>query len=1253
MAFTPGQEKCIHTLDRSLVVAAGAGSGKTFTLTKRIVHAIESGAVDGMDRVCAITFTNKAAGELKSRIKAELRSCGLTEQALAVDEAWVSTIHGMCARILRSHAVELDLDPSFKMIDPADAAILQGRAVEDVLVRAQAADLEFECEAGVAQQAVDSLFKEYPARSQGPRASSVESMLGTLMGIAGSRPSGFDRFTVERSHVNPASLVDIVAQTYEALVEATLAQKPTESREMWVACVREQLEAIRAGIQENAADALWALHVLDELPLPKRVGTADFKALASQAITLHQTCVMELRLAAAAPHLETLVALARAAQSRYDQAKRTSGVLDNDDLLVLAYDAVANHPEIAALYADRFQLVMVDEFQDTDQMQVDMIKRIAGPGACRLCTVGDAQQSIYRFRGADVAVYRKHLEGVRAGDPNDVILLPDNFRSHPDVLSLVDRVFERPEMFGAQFMSLSAGRDESRVKRPFVSGSPRVQVQLTSNAYRGVSADVVRQTAAARMADALADLHARGHSAGEMAVLLGGMTHAGVYAAALRSRGLACVISGGSVFAGTSEAQLVGDLVRIAANPRQTQSLHNVLVSPMFELCAGDLLELATYVADDGEYRRGNLAQGLTVAVRKLRDGETPASWSPRLVLAVRVMGDYLAAVGHSDVSRCVSRAVADSGLLSRLQTAGPEGLARCANAYKAIRIVEGIESTSAAGPARVARAYDAALAESKEAPGALSSTGGDFVRIMTVHASKGLEFPIVAVAEFREASGPTSKLLTGEAGGRMYLSLDLGNTVASFKGSAKVDKLSDLYAAMTEGCVDEDDLERAVEHADGALARRAALYERELVGDEEEAKRLLYVALTRAKEALIVSLAGRRTKDNPNATPKSCLGAVTEALAGQEGFAQGISQLGFGGSIPAFVEHVALEAADEDSVPDTESVGADDASEEGESAPFMVPAPEVRLSMRRTPVSHAHEGVFSYSSIADASHEGDLLERLARCYLVSVDAFDRSSSDNRDSRSIDTSALHHLEPDEHSSRYAFPDLQDGGVAFADEDDDSWGYTGMLSADSDKATDLGTAFHRLAQYAVATRGSGALVRPSLSRIEALARSCMLDDVQRERLEAALDRWFASGVAAEMAQFDDLRAEVPFFVKVPSAGQLDAESFMEGEIDLLGLDDDGGRAVVVDYKTGGHDDETADALAEKHVLQAACYAYAIMLQGVLSVDAVFVRVERARDDDPSQPQCVRYHFEAQDLPALEAVIVEAHANKEGSSLCSHA
>lgn len=1277
MALTPGQQKCIETLNQSLVVAAGAGSGKTFTLTKRIVHAISSRVVDGIDRVCAITFTNKAAGELKARVKAELRACGMTDQALAVDEAWVSTIHGMCARILRAHAIELDLDPQFKMIDPADASVMRARAVDAVLRLAQAADSGFQREAGVSQQAVVSLFEEYPARSYGPRSTSVESMLGTIMGLAGSNPRGFDSLVIEHSHVNPARLVDIVAQTYEALVDATGTQKPTQVRDAWVAETSEQLDFIRSEMQEHASDMQWALHALDGLPLPKRVGTADYKAQVSEAITLYQTCVMELRLALAAPHLETLVALARAAHKAYARAKRDAGVLDNDDLLVGAFNAVSTHPDIARLYADKFQLVMVDEFQDTDQMQVDMIKMIAGPAACRLCTVGDAQQSIYRFRGADVSVYRKHLEEVRRADHEGVIQLPDNFRSHPDVLSLVDRVFERPEMFGGEFMSLSPGRDEESVKRPFAAGVPRIQVQLTSNSVKGASSDFVREVAAGRIADAFADLHDKGHSMGEMAVLLGRMAYAGTYAAALRARGLACVISGGSVFSTTPEAQLVRDLTNVAANVGQTQALHNVLISDMFGLTAGDLLELSTYVGGDGRFRRGDLAHGLESAVRTLQEEGPLAAWSPQLVLAVRVMGDFVAGSKRSHVSRAIMRAVVDSGLLTRLQNDGPEGLARAANVYKAIRIVRDIEQASASGPARVASVFQTMLDESKEAPGALSTAGGDFVRIMTVHASKGLEFPIVAVAEFGDASGPSGKLLAGEVNGHTYLSLDLGNTVSTL-AAANLKSLPELYASMVEGYDDEDALTQAVAHADGALTRRAALYERERIGDEEEAKRLLYVALTRAKEALVISCIGKRTKDNPNATPKSCLGAVLDALADEEGLATGISQLDFRGSMPAKAHHVALEAEDEQQAQKgtivdgacsatAQSAGeaADDGNghgqESGADATFIVPAPESLPRIHRVPCAHAHEGVFSYSSVSDAAHKGDLLERLAARFFVAADAepdepsvpdvLDQGGAE--EPSSVDLSGQSGEVADERFPRRSLSESHEAAVI--DEDDGSWAYVGSPTADSDKATDLGTAFHRLAQHAVVVRKAGQLSRPPQARIDALARTCNLDGMQRERLNQALGRWFASDIAAEMSGFAQLSAEVPFFVEVPMAAEATSaalglppsiadgsSTFLEGEIDLLALDDQAQHATVVDYKTGGNDAETVGDLSRKHVLQATCYAYAIMLQGTASVDAVFVRVERPRPADSSQPQCVRYHFDAQDMPVLAEAIAEAYA-----------
>ncbi|MBP3867454.1 MAG: PD-(D/E)XK nuclease family protein, partial [Eggerthellaceae bacterium] len=634
--------------------------------------------------------------------------------------------------------------------------------------------------------------------------------------------------------------------------------------------------------------------------------------------------------------------------------------------------------------------------------------------------------------------------------------------------------------------------------------------------------------------------------------------------------------------------------------------------------------------------------------VRRLRDGDAPDTWSPKLQLAVRVMGSLVGGSGRSLVSRVIMRAVVDSGWLTRLQARGAEGLASAANVYKAIRMVEGIERTQASGPSRTAALFEVLLEEAKEAPGALSATGGDFVRIMTVHASKGLEFPIVAVGEFKSTAGSSSRLLVNEVEGDIMLSLDLQNAVAVLGGSANLSALPALYSSMIADAVDENELLQAARNAQGALELRAALHEYDRMGDEEESKRLLYVALTRAKEALVVSLVGARTKDNPLGTPKGCLGALVPALAGEgegAGFDVGVSHFEYGGSAPALVEHVALEAVTgADAAEGPDAAGDEDAAGKAASsvvtspeAMFAVPAEEPHLSVSRVPYAPAHEGVFSYSSVAEASHEGDLLECLARQFCVSVDAAEQGGL------SADLSVVDNL-LDEVTSELDFtPDVAslNRNAAVVDEDDGSWAYTGSSHADSDKATDLGTAFHRLAQYAVVARDdSGALVHPPQMRVDALANAGNLDGVQRARLESALDRWFESDLAARMAGFDDLRAEAPFFVDLPAEGG--RRVFLEGEIDLLALDDS--CAVVVDYKTGGHTDEDEETLSRKHVLQASCYAYAIMRQGIREVEAIFARVERPRPD--GQPQCVHYRFTASDLPVLEKAISGAYAKSQG-------
>jgi len=166
--------------------------------------------------------------------------------------------------------------------------------------------------------------------------------------------------------------------------------------------------------------------------------------------------------------------------------------------------------------------------------------------------------------------------------------------------------------------------------------------------------------------------------------------------------------------------------------------------------------------------------------------------------------------------------------------------------------------------------------------------------------------------------------------------------------------------------------------------------------------------------------------------------------------------------------------------------------------------------------------------------------------------------------------------------------------------------------------------------------------PPAERVEALAFGCGITPEQQGRLDAALTRWFASDVAARMAQFASLQAEVPLFITLDNEG---APIYLEGEIDLLALPEDRGTAVIVDYKTGGSSEESDEELTHKHELQAMCYALALLRQGYAAVQALFVRVEQQEPAAPDQPQVVEFNFQAAQAPELERIIAETYRKSQ--------
>lgn len=1201
----PQQLQIVKTLDRPLFVSAGAGSGKTFTLTRRIVYALspESGPfVEHLDQVLAITFTKDAAAEIRDRVRRALIDEGMDEEALTVDDAWISTIHGMCSRILRAHALELGIDPEFTVLTDTDE--LMDQAVEHVLARATAPDAAPELAASL-----KALYAWYPMAGEGGpfgAGTTIKGLVRDLLELSSQLPGGMDDVRVARGHADTSALADAYRSALGASKAATeKAQVALDAIDAFEASGKTMLDAARLMMSCTMPRASKAF--------PKEQ-VELLKAEAADAF-------INIVLACGAPALDALVGLARSVEAEYRALKAAQSALDNNDLLRMAYEALRDYPAIRAAYEGRFKMVMIDEFQDTDQMQVDLIRYLTGAGERALCTVGDAQQSIYRFRGAEVEVFRRQERKVGSSaapetavasdaPAGELVKLVRNFRSHDEVLRYVARVFDGDT--GGLMQGFLDLEPSDKRKDKLKAKASRRQALFVA----GGSTQERTQAKARAIVERFQALVKAGQPQGDMVLLLGRMTNADVYAQAFRDQGLDCVIAGGSVFAQAAEVQTVRALVCALANPADTaQGFMPLLASPMFALGAQEFLALATKLDEQtGETSRRNIDVGI------MSDSDVPGLQNLPLVTRAREVLRYaLRRVGRDPFAAIARDVVNASGWFVRLAQRGPEGKAIAANVLKALDAVAEAEAELGNSPRSIALAFDCFLA-GKEAPGALNEEGDGAVRIMTVHASKGLEYPVVAVAEcfgVRKSSGAAQ--MGRVDGGAQVVALP-----ARFDGV----KLAD--GTFVKG----DDVKKQFEHAfkgkgtslwlppelmedvcaTGSPAEAfARLRNDDLQLSLEERARLLYVAMTRARELVILAMdAGvsrgkvcAPTFDAETDLTYDVLRRIlpTDSLDmpqldsdrlvfdnSKPGDYELISLADFTFGEQAFEANASLDAegrlvrGDVDVADNAaHSTVPGPADPEPDSFELVYPqAVGVRMGTCPFPARDS----YSYSSIAAALH-AETEDRAAEARVPMDESGDDAESDGSEMADADVAAI---EP--------------AGNPMA----------------------LGSAFHAACQWLI-EMGADAL---PAARADALARLWRLTPEQRERFDIALNRWLRSAVRAELLAWPCVRAEVPFF----SLGCEDEDiarygAYAEGAIDALATDPaDPSRALVIDYKTGGMPDETPEQLQEKHALQARVYADVLRKAGFEAVTVKFVRVEQPDPTifvEPAEPQVVTYNL----------------------------
>jgi ATP-dependent exoDNAse (exonuclease V) beta subunit len=784
MQFTAEQLAAISRRSApQLLLDAGAGSGKTAVLVECIVRAVVEDHV-GVGQILAITFTDKAAAELRERVRAELRKAGGREAASALDSAWVSTIDAFCARVLRLHPLEAGLDPEFAVLDERAAAPLRQAAFRRALALSASSETvgQLISAYGVAalRSAVLSTYAELRTRGAGgPREPP---------GAAPPPPPPPEQLEIR------GSILRVQACAAAALRELGAVRSPGRR----VLDALALLEGVSAGIP---AAVLWP-GGLERL----RLGTGA-AALRGEACERYSLALAELqtlaRAEASAVVHAGLNALLAAYGEQYAQLKRERGALDFSDLELRARDLLASG-ELGSRYRERFVRVMVDELQDTNQLQLELVELVSGSS---LVTVGDAQQAIYGFRHAQVELFEQR--GRRLEDADARLSLQTNFRSRPELLTVLNAAFANA--LGDSFRPLRAGRELPSAPAPApgplveliladrdgAAAAPEAGVDQLAAPWRVAEARAL----AARIAQLIADGEAR---AGEIVVLLRASTGMGIYERALDACGVPSYVVGGRGFWAQPQLVELVSYLRALANPRDGEALATVLCSPLCGLSVDGLVLVCAGAEDQ-------LEADDTARLADFR------SWFD----AERRVASWLGA------EELIDRALLRNGYELTLARCF-DARRRLANVRKLMALAREFEQAHGSdlrGFVEQVRTQAQTVEGAEESEAPVESESMDAVRMMTIHRSKGLEFPVVCVADLgRQAQTRSAPIVIV---GRDGVSLGLR-----------------LRHPGQGGAVSALDYEELSAQAQA----------REL----EEERRLFYVAMTRARERLIISGAAR-----------------------------------------------------------------------------------------------------------------------------------------------------------------------------------------------------------------------------------------------------------------------------------------------------------------------------------------------------------------------------------------------------------
>ena len=821
----PEQAAAAYEIKKHVSVTAGPGSGKTTVLVERYLHILRE-QNPSIDQIVAITFTNRAANEMRERLRKELNEILDTATGderrrwlnykRTLDGAVITTIHGFCARLLREFPLEARVDPQFMLLDEHQAALMLEWIVEEVLSEfISSGHVEISrLTLGVGRSRLAAALAQVYRDARGQGLSFEE------LGLATARVHA----TAE-DHARALEDLDRLIAEFLALRGTTPTVRARQNRLMsdWPE-VQKVLKSIPS--HETLADYCRRIGEFREYRPDARSAIADLVRAIDDVVWVKelqgrvpQVCLDLF----AQQYAREMINLLMSIDRRLNEEKHKLSALDFDDLEARTM-VLLQRPEVLARTEDRYRFFLVDEFQDTNGVQQRLLERLALPAGRRpanLFIVGDRKQSIYSFRGADVDVFRE-MTSILVAAGGEMKPLRLNFRSQPPLIAFFNYLFEKlfdlpgdmpSEMRRALDELGYVDHEDSEPKRELRDDGPLVELMVTVEASaeddpRGMY--ISRIVDAKQVARRITTLKSQNPEwkYGDIALLFRAMTHVQIYESAFRQANIPYQTVLGRGFYEREEITDLIQLLRFLDNKTDELALAAVLRSPLCGLSDNALLALRTPPT-----RR------LYTALQNHRDIEYITDEEHELLdRACRLINRLVARRHHYSIHDLLRLAVNESEYMT-VVAANFDGAQRLANIQRLFTLAARFESSGT----HLIRDF-VRYVEEFEAIGSRESEGqidqaADAVRLMTIHQAKGLEFPVVIIPDLQRLSRvatDTWVLLDRHQGLTLKVPDGRGNVVA--------------------GCT-------------FSLFEQRHAY-RELF----ESMRLLYVAATRAEDRLILS---------------------------------------------------------------------------------------------------------------------------------------------------------------------------------------------------------------------------------------------------------------------------------------------------------------------------------------------------------------------------------------------------------------